>query len=365
MIRYINNIFRFLPILLIPIILLPIITITIGLTEKPKYQANASIFVEQPLFVDNAIEVVSGGTYDSPAQRHGKFLRELLASRTFVTSVLENSSLKNGLNDKDSRDEAFSIINSIGVDDGQFHSVVLSLTNKNSGLPQELLTIVLEQYFKVLDNRTSNQAQGAIKIYQKEVDNAKIALQEAKLEVTKFIANNPGQIGNVAGANSGAQVLTQVELEYIRLIQLQTAAQTKLDEAQKQQASVQAAYVGYQDNRSNNFRIQDPPQEDALVTAKSRVFLINGIIGLVGGGILATVMLLLITWLDSSFRERATVVRMLALPNINVQDLPAINSKLKKTKGNSFDLRRSLIEQVGWIENQNLTELPKLKAKAK
>jgi uncharacterized protein involved in exopolysaccharide biosynthesis len=362
MTRYINTFFRFLPILLIPVIVLPIITVGIGLTSKDSYQGTASIFVEQSL-IDDQLDVVGGNYYLSPAQRNAALLRELLDTRSFITNVINRTRFKGALDSSDLsvREEAFEMMNSIGVDDSRYHIMGIVMTYKDPNVSKEILGATIEEYFAVLDERTKRQVGPALQVYEKREQDARKALNEIETELEKFLAANGQSLSIGNNPDNTNRPVSTVDLDYARIIQQRSTAQTQYEAARGEYNRVATSYNAYRDNRENLFRIQDAPQEEVISVARGRIFLINGAIGIVGGLLLMLLGVLFITWLDSSFRERASVVRMLGVPNISVQDVMAIRSKVGGKRKGSFDLRRSVIEQIGWSDSTAQLESPKPK----
>jgi hypothetical protein len=363
MTRYINSYFRFLPILLIPVILLPIITIGIGLTSKISYMGGASIFVEQSLISDQ-LDVVGGSPFQSPAQRNANFLTELLSTRTFVVNVINRTRFKGVFESNDAalREEILGVMERINIDNSRYHIVGMALEYKDPEIPREVLGAVVEEYFKVLDERLQRQVGPALQVYKKQLDEALKSQTNVEEELKTFLAVNAQQLSLGNNPDNTGRPLTQVDLDYSRLIQQREIARTQYETARAEYNRVETSYTAYRENRENLFRLQDPPQEELVPVQRTRIIMINGAIGIVGGLLLMILGMLLITWLDSSFRERPSVVRMLGIPGISVQDVPRIKSKSAKKKA-KFSLRESMVQDMGW--NEVAPQLPKPKAKNK
>lgn len=347
MIRYINTFLRFLPLLVIPVLILPVITTIIGLSAKPQYIAAASLYMEQPLYLD-AVVPSDGPDWKSPAQKQADFLIELTESRSFLKTVIERTSLKEGLEDEETAKKLYAWASGLEVDSSGWHIIKLGLSDTIPGASKEIITAAISVFFELVDARSKTQINSAFAYYQKRVTEAEKAFQNADLAYKKFLTEHPG-IGGATNPDGSSRGLNQDDIEFARLGSVRDVAKTTYDEAQGQLTGIQQAYEGYLQSRETNFRVQDPPTEESYVAAKSKTVITMLGAGVAGGFLLMILGTLFLTWVDGSAREGASLRRALSQNNLFVQEVPFIKVKrlgTKKEGYQDFDLRRKLTESL-------------------
>jgi uncharacterized protein involved in exopolysaccharide biosynthesis len=350
--RYINTFFRFAPILFIPVIILPLVLVFIGLNTKPKHEAVAALVVEQALYLSE-IDVVGGSDWESPAQKHGSYLIELLTSRDFLTKVVERTSLKNGLDDPKTRTELLTLANSVSVDNSNFRIVRLNLVYDEPGVAKEFLQATIDEFFARIEQRTNSQATVALEFYRKRAKDAEATFTKAEEELKRFVADNQGKLGGAANGGNGGGV-TQEDLQYANFLEVRNARYTEFVRSNEELSSTELAYAGYTQSRSNNFRILDQVEEEAQTSSRFRTVLTMGAVGLIGGGLLLVAGVLLLTWADASYRERSTLARQLSTVPVFIHTLPQIKAKKPKRKTSPYELRGDLVNALKPAEPTHL-----------
>src|SRR5689334_24512198 len=93
MLRYLHTFGRFIWLLIIPMLVAPAIAAFI-MASNSSYTATAALWVEQPIYTEQQRNV-EGSFWDSPATQTANLLHELMSTRAFLTTVLEDTSLRN------------------------------------------------------------------------------------------------------------------------------------------------------------------------------------------------------------------------------------------------------------------------------
>lgn len=311
MLRYINTFIRYVWLLLIPVLIAPVIGALI-MSSSSSYTATASLWVEQPLYIEQQRNI-DGSMWDSPATQMANLLSELMSTRAFLTTVMENTSLRDSLKTEADRAAMLEFINkNFKVEANSWRLVNVSFKDSQARPALEVLESVVTKFKAYYDDRINQQGEGATSYWQDQVKKGKDALDQANSALVDFLAANPNKIGS----EGATRAVRPEDLEFATLTQNRDAARKQYDDAKTSLEKVQASYGAYQQGQDTTLRIQDKPEVFSTTSGKLRQMGMGGAIGLIVGVVLAILGSICLTLIDNTLRQPAYAERVLQVDRI-------------------------------------------------
>jgi hypothetical protein len=348
MLRYLNTFARNIWLLIIPVLLIPLVVNVMG---KSVYTAKANLWVEQPLYVDQQRRA-DGSSSDSPSKQLVSLFNELMSTNTFLNNILENTTMLKASveNEADRIATLDSISKSVKIEAGSWRLITLTVTGEQSKQTLELLQAVVNRLTVYYDDRVTSQNKSAVAYYQSQLDKANAALKDATDKMDQFLAAHP----NANGADSAAKATSAEQIEYVNLSQNRDAARRDYDDARTNLQRLDASYNAYKQGQDTNLRVQDKPYVEAAPgDGRFRSLLMGVGISLAVGGILVTLIVIVMTWLDRSVRQPYHAQQLLGVRTLSLPDINPPHGWRASSGQDKFRLRSSLGEQFGaYSDNQ-------------
>lgn len=354
-IRYWHTFVRFSGFFIIPLIIFPIIA-TLILFSSNSYQAGASFWVQESPYL-SVSQVSDGSNFDSPSTTVGGLLNELLSTRDFLNTIIDNSPLKNKVKTEADRETMGGTINkNLKIDTTGYRLVQLSYSDKDPVTALQVLTLIVNNFKSYYDNRVAQQTQSAVSFYTDLLKKDQSAVDTAKAAVDSFLQNHPDVATSIA-----SQATTPDDLEYQGLSNDYDKARQQYTTDQESLQKVQTDYQAFLKGGGTTLAIQDTPKVFDANSSKSRQIELGVGIGVAITAVLALIFTIVKTLLDGSMRETGYAQRVLRLER--VIELPAI----KPAKSWYNDLET---QHEAKLANQKLlpspdTTTPKKKKKTK
>ncbi|MEI6043206.1 MAG: hypothetical protein WCS37_02325 [Chloroflexota bacterium] len=319
MLRYLNTLVRYIWLLIIPVLLAPGVVIFV-MGSGSSYNATGSLWVEQPLYLEQQRNS-DGAYYDSPSTQMSNMLTELMNTRAFLTTVLDNTpSLKSLVKTEAENGAMLEYINkNFKVEASGWRLINVSFQDKDATPALETLEAVVNNFKSYYDDRIAKQGQGAIAYYQDQVKLAKEKLDQANTALVDFFNAHPNEIGS----EGAIRATRPIDLEVASLTQNLDAARKQYDDAQTSLEKIQKSYSAYVQGQDTNFTILDKPAAFSTSSGKSRQLLMGGGIGLAIGLVVLVLGTIILTLLDRTIRQPFYAKRSLRLPR--VIEVPNVN----------------------------------------
>jgi uncharacterized protein involved in exopolysaccharide biosynthesis len=270
--------------------LLPIVSVAIIYTQPRSYQATAGLWALRRYEVIGATGVESD-LASTPAQSQATALDELLQTNSFALDVANATSLPSTLSpsvaaNPTARDAALvaEISKRIVVTPQGYSLFTISYQNRDPQLAQqvvEAVTTVFEQQSGTLSVDTGKQL---LKSYQTQLAAAQQTAQAAEAAQAAYEARHP--------------LLTPAALQndpqYIVLQQATQQAQAAVQQLQSEIAALNQEIAALQGGSSTSlFSVIDPPALPDRPVSRSKLLVLGGLIGLLGGLLASAVYLIL------------------------------------------------------------------------
>ncbi|MBN9393168.1 MAG: O-antigen ligase family protein [Chloroflexi bacterium] len=335
---YITTLKKFWLVLIIPVVVLPLILALI-LNPNPTYTASIGLWFDQPIYLDTtqtstATSDLTTGTVNNYADS----LTSLLNSHDFLVEVT-NELTKNGYSlSENARTTLLLQINKgakLTVAGNNF--LVVSYASDNANLAVSILRALTTSYTNYIEHAFLTNGQSMITFVQNQLNQAKTDLDKAQQDALAYLANHPSQ----SKPSITQSFVSDTDVQRDLLLLTRDQAQTRYNTLSSNLEQLKMAYDKVSKGNSNLIEIRDPA---AIV--KSDVFnkqtkiIVGSILGLAGGLLTSLLLVLLLTWNNTSLFASSQTSRLLGLQIIS--ELPftrALEKKKQNYPARSYKLR--------------------------
>ena len=311
--RVLESIFRHPIQLLLLMALPPIIGFGLSYRTSRSYQSTAT------LWALHRYEIITGAgpqsnTLATPAQTQVGALSELLQSRSFAVAVEHTVTLAvPGLNldssilsNSQSRDDAWfgEISHHVVVTTDGDNSFVISYTNHNPLVAQQLVKAVISNYGLQVQAFSTATGQSLLKSYQKQFTQVKSEADAASAAEAQYIADHPHLSQNDLFTDP------QYTLLHAQTVQAQTTLlniQDAIDTINQQIFAQSAGGEGY-------FTVLDPPLVPEYPLSRLSTLIIGSGLGLAIALIACVLYIVILLRRDRTIRSASDLEKLTELP---------------------------------------------------
>jgi uncharacterized protein involved in exopolysaccharide biosynthesis len=312
-IRYLENLFRHLPLLLLPIAFSGLVATGWVASQPREFQSSAKIWVDRsslgPTSPDNA--------YSTAADVQTQVLTELLKTRSFGLKVAARGPLASDIVARASGSDGanplqflqglskpktqaqlddltyLTVSKNVSVQAAGPQIVAIDFTYPDAVVGAKTTQAIVDQFIDELLGTRRTQADYSVSFFSDQVKVAQEQAAAADAKVYDYLASHP----ELRVINAVPDVkLTQLRREDDNARDRYVGLLTQLDQAKLVQAEAQQS-------SPNGLRVLDAPLVPTQPMSSNRVLLQAGVAGLAGGLVITLLALVLITMSDTSLRR--------------------------------------------------------------
>ena len=301
--RYINTFLRYIWLFAIPLLITPAMVSQL-IKPLPSYTVTAALWVEQPLYTE-IHKNNDGAAYSTPAVNQADYLNELLHTREFLQQVSGTIIGKGFKMDEPTKALFESQLSKwFHVQPRTNHLITVQYSDVDRDLTLTTVQTIVNSFYDLIVNRIKEQGEGALKLFEGQVNDAKSDLDKAKNNVQEYITAHPGLVGATNSVGT-QEPINNEDLTYSTLLQIQNNTSQRYELLNSQFEQVQVSYGAFLSGQDTIIKIKDEPVVSKSVTYNSLARTLVGLLlGLIAGALLAIFAVLIITWMDSSIHEK-------------------------------------------------------------
>ena len=336
MVHVLEAIFRRPLQLLLLIALLPVVGVAIAYFGTPHtYQSTATLWALQRYLVIGAngpeTDVLS-----SPAETQATALSELLQIRSFSLSIAKEAQLESALNlDPSVRTDSLLIDDALFLEISHnvlavplgYNAFSVSYINHNPLLAQKVVEAVIHTFVLQSQALTAVEGQNLLDTYQPQLTKAKQDLDTAAAAEAQYLQAHPEL------AKEGPELASAADPHYAQLHSQTQQAQGIVLGLQTTIANLEQEISSQGQNTNYLFKVLDPPSIPDRPVSRTKLYLVDGGVGLVTA-ILACALFLVIlvrrdrAVYDASDLQKITVAPvMLQIPHMPSRIIPLLVEK--------------------------------------
>jgi|GEM_PF-3300893 len=246
-------------------------------TGKP-YTSTASLWIDTPPPAPSSIAAGSG-TGNPPAAAEQGILSELLATKSFVTSVAESSLLGRSVSGPHPRQQDLAALGNGHVVQTVWGGQLLQLSYSapSPAMAQSVLGAVITQLRNYTARLTTHHDLATVAYDRAQVKLAENLVATARSNVSAYQARHPG--------------VSQTDPNYVALVSAENNAMTQL--AQANTALGQVTQAGNPDAWS--IQVLDPPSQGSATPTRKRTIVEVIFAGALGGAVVSFLAVMALT----------------------------------------------------------------------
>ena len=318
--RLLEVIFRRLKRLLLLLVLLPLIGFTVAFFLPRSFQVKATIWALQPFQIVGQTAIAGGASSTTgpttPAGTQVAALTELLQTKSFALAVAKKTDIQSTLHISDANDAddiVFQEISShVKVTTQGDDTFVISYTSTDSGIAQQVVTSVIQNYAVQSQALIISLGQKSIASYQPQLIDAQNAVQQTTQAEQNFLQSHIG--ATLANNPQYAQLDAQ-------RIQDQTTLQNIQATVDGIKAQISVASTG----SDSLFKVIDAPAMPAKPVSRTLSLLIGGGVGLTVALLASILYIIILVRRDnaiytlSDLKNTSTLPIAMQLPHLKTQ----------------------------------------------
>jgi hypothetical protein len=322
--------------LLLLMALLPVVGVAIAyFGTSHTYQSTATLWALQRYLVIGATGPETN-LLASPAETQSTALGELLQIRVFALSIAKEAQLESALNlDPSARtdpsliDDALflEISHNVATVPVGYNSFSVSYINHNPHVAQKVVEAVIHTFVLQSQALTAVEGQNLLDTYQPQLTKAKQDLDTAAAAEAQYLQAHPEL------AKEGPELASAADPHYAQLHSQTQQAQGVVLGLQTTIANLEREIGSQGQNANNLFKVLDPPSIPDRPVSRTKLYMVDGGIGLVTA-ILACALFLVIlvrrdrAIYDASDLQKITVAPvMLQIPHMPSRIIPLLVEK--------------------------------------
>jgi hypothetical protein len=317
---------RFWLILAVPVVVLPLILALI-LNPNPAYTASIGLWFDQPIYLDTSqTSTATSDLTTGTVNNYADSLTSLLNSHDFLVEVADELTRSGYSLSENARDTLLIQINrgaTLTIAGNNF--LIVSYSSDDANLTVSILRALTTSYTNYIEQTFLTSGQSMITFVQNQLSQAKSDLDKAEQDALAYLANHPSQ----SDPSITQSFVSDNDVQRGLLLLTRDQAQTRYNTLSTNLEQLKMAYDKVSKGNSDLIEVRDPA---AII--KSDVFnkqtkiIVGASLGLVGGILTALLLLLLLTWNNTSLFTTSQTSRLLGLQIIT--ELPFAGPLAKK-----------------------------------
>lgn len=338
-------------ILLVPIITLPII-LAIIVNPSPTYTASMGLWFDQPIYIDTtqtstATSDLTSGTVNN----YSDALTSLLNSRDFLNQVADEIQRSGYSFSENARNTLLTQINrGVTLTIGGNSLLTLNYISDDANLALSVLRSVTTRFTSYIQQTYLTSGQTMITFVENQLNQAKVDLDKAQQDALAYLASHPSQSNPSINQN----FVSEADIQRDLVILTRDQAQTRYNTLSANLEQLKIAYDKVSKGDNELVEIRDPA---AII--KSDVFnkqakiIIGATLGLIGGVLTALLLVIVLTWNNTSLFTTSQTSKILGLQIVS--ELPfasSINKKEQNYPAKGFRirlLRRNILTIITFV----------------
>ncbi len=303
--------------LLLLMALLPVGGVAIAYFGTPHtYQSTATLWALQRYLIIGATGPETD-LFASPAETQSTALTELLQIRSFALSVAKEAQLESALNldpsvqaDPSLIDDALflEISHNVSAVALGYNSFTVSYVNRNPVVAQKVVEAVVHNFVLQSQALTTVEGQNLLDGYLPQLTKAKQDLDTAAAAEAQYLQAHPEL------AKEGPEFAAAADPHYATLHAQTQQAQAVVAGLQATIATLEQE-IGTQGQNANNlFKILDPPSIPDRPVSRTKLYLVDGGIGLVTAILLCALFLVILVRRDHAVYDASDLQKITAAP---------------------------------------------------
>jgi uncharacterized protein involved in exopolysaccharide biosynthesis len=320
--KMVEAFFRHWLLLLVAVVVIPLDVTAWVFATPPQYEAQTGVWVDRPTYLNFSADELT--RYLPPATVQRNHLLELMQTRTFVSDVIAATALRPLLSDPNGAaavDQIFS--RDFDVVQTGDHLLVIQFRAEQQPVAVQVINSLVDQFRKRVAQDRQVQAQLAITFYQGRQSDADTQVSQARTDLAKYMATNPGIAQTIA--SRGIEV-ARLDPQFADLQRRVDTAQSDSDSARAALSAAQLDYSAGVQTDALGFRVVDQTGVSASPSRQLRKALVYPIVAALVGVLLGGSLLLLLTLSDHSVRSLADlapeIVILGVMPRLRARNLP-------------------------------------------
>ena len=338
------------------LVMLPLIVTVIGaaayiLAIPPQFEAQASIWVERPTYLQYSSTDLN--QYLTPAQSQRSRLAELMQTRSFRGDIVAKTPLA-PIAQRPNGDEVIAQIfgrDFDGAATGE-HLLVLRFRAEDRALAADVLTATIAAFRDRSSADRLAQAGLAITFYENQLAQGEAKLRSARTDAAVYLSAHQGLAQALVRGGTDA---TRTDPQFAELQRQVDSAQADADAARRSLDRARLDISAGTQGGELTFRVTDPPQVSLTASRPLRRTLLYPALAMVGGLVMSAGIAVLLAVSDRSIRSLADVAPEIVILGV-VPRLVARAGSRQKTGA----IRRSVAAVAGAVASVRRTPSAKL-----